>query len=33
MQMHYNADENKLGKNVFRGASIDMKRDPEDYGI
>ena len=31
--MFYEADEHKLGKSLLKGASMDMVRDPKDYGI
>lgn len=33
MNMFYNGQERPLGKNISKGASVDMNRDPKDYGI
>lgn len=33
MGLLYAGDENKLKKNIYKGASMDMERDPKDYGI
>ena len=33
MGLLYNNDEQKIGKNIYKGASMDMMRDPKDYGI
>jgi hypothetical protein len=33
MNILYSNEEYKLGKNLFKGASVEMNKDPFDYGI